>query len=213
MEEVKQEQPDLVVIALYERTPGRANSGPVKMTTTVDRKDIERVVQSTGLSYILLNGHEEGYARDGVITPYPERPSDDHVFDYIADTWVDPRTLEQRKDVLRAELAQRRWEAETGGITMPDGMRVLTGRADRDNITSLILTSEAAGIDAVDFKAASGWVHLTLQEVRDVARAIAVHVQACFSAERAVNDAIDALQTLAEVAAFDATAGLPLNNA
>lgn len=213
MEEVKEEQPDLVLIALYERTPGRANSGPVKMTTTVDRKDIERVVQSTGLSYIQLNGHEEGYARDGIITPYPERPSQAHVFDYATDAWFDPRTLEQRKDALRAELAQRRWEVETGGLAMPNGMRVLTGRADRDNITSLILASDAAGITAVDFKAASGWVRLTLEEVREIARAIAVHVQACFSAERAVNSDIDALKTLAEIDAFELTATGPLNNA
>jgi hypothetical protein len=54
---------------------------------------------------------------------------------------------------------------------------------------------------------------LTLEEVRDVARVIAAHVQACFSAERAVNEAIDALQTHAEIDAFELTDSAPLNNA
>lgn len=205
--------PDLAILALYQPTPGRPNSGPIKMTTTVDMADVDRVVQASGLSYVRVNGHQDGYVRDGAVVPYPKQPSQAHVFDFVADTWVDPRTLEQRKDAMRALVAQRRWEVETGGITMPNGMRVLTGRADRDNITSLILTSEAAGIDAVDFKATSGWVHLSLEEVREVARAIALHVQACFSAERAANSAIDALQTYAEVRSFDLAAGFPLNNA
>lgn len=202
-----------VMLALYEPASGRPNSGLIKMITAVNEPDIERVVRVSGLSYVRVDSQQGGYVRDGVVVPYPQRPSEAHVFDFVADTWVDARTLEQHKDALRAELAQRRWEVETGGITMPNGMRVLTGRADRDNITSLILTAEAAGIDTVDFKAASGWVHLTLQEVREVAQAIAVHVQACFSAERAANSAIDALQTLAEVAAFDVAAALPLANA
>jgi hypothetical protein len=205
--------PDLAILALYQPTPGRPNSGPIKMTTTVDMADVDRVVQASGLSYVRVNGHLDGYVRDGIVVSYPQRPSQAHVFDYVTDAWFDPRTLEQHKDALRAELAQRRWEVETGGITMPNGMRVLTGRADRDNITSLILTSEAAGIDAVDFKAASGWVQLTLQEVREIAQAIAVHVQACFSAERAVNSAIDAIQTLAEVDAFELPAVQPTHNA
>ena len=183
------------------------------MTTSIDPARIDHVAEVSGLSYVRVASHCDGYVRDGVVVPYPKQPSPAHVFDFVADTWADPRTLEQRKDALRAELALLRWEAETGGITMPNGMRVLTGRADRDNITSLILTSEAAGIDAVDFKAASGWVQLTLQEVRDVAQAIAVHVQACFSAERAVNSAIDAIQTLAEVDAFELPAVQPISNA
>jgi len=209
-----QEQPSVRVIAtiaLYKPTPGRPNSGAINMSTTVYVKDIERVVRESGLSYVMVDSHPEGYVRDGVVVPYPPRPGEAHVFDFVTDTWVDPRTLEQRKDAMRALVAQWRWEAETGGITMPNGMRVLTGRADRDNITSLILTAEAAGIAAVDFKAANGWVHLTLEEVQEVARAIALHVQACFSAERAHDEAMKDL-TEAEIDAYDLATLWPLTN-
>lgn len=201
--------PVLAILALYRPTPERPTSGPIKMTTTVDMADIDRVVQTSGLSYVLVNGHQDGYVRDGVVVPYPDRPSEAHVFDFVADTWFDPRTLEQRKDALRAQLAQRRWEVETSGITLISGLRVLTGRSDRDGITSLILSSEAAGITAVDFKAADGWVSLNLDGVRYIARAIAVHIQACFTAERNISAAISALDSLAAADAFDVSAAWP----
>lgn len=207
-----QEQQDLsevTTIALYKPTPGRPKSGPIKMSTTAYVKDLERITRQSGLSYVTVTAHPEGYVRDGIVVPYPQRPSESHVFDFLTDDWVDPRTLEQHKDGLRAGLAQRRWEAETGGLTLESGLRVLSGRADRDGISSLILTSEAAGIETVDFKAASGWVHLTLDGIRDIAQAIALHVQACFSAERAVSEAIDALDSVTAAEAFDVSAAWP----
>ncbi|WP_095950419.1 DUF4376 domain-containing protein [Variovorax boronicumulans] len=203
--------PVLATLALYKPTAGRPTSGEIQMTTTVDESRVEYVAQMSGLAYVRVSSHQTGYVCDGVVVPYPQRPSEAHVFDFVADTWVDPRTLEQRKDAMRALVAQRRWEAETGGITMPNGMRVLTGRADRDNIAALILTAEAAGIAVVDFKAANGWGHLTLEEVREVARAIALHVQACFSAERAHHDAMKDL-TEAEIDAYDLATLWPLTH-
>lgn len=75
-------------------------------------------------------------------------------------------------------------------------MRVTTGIDDQNRITSVIANARLAGLDSVSFKAASGWVTLTLAELEGVAAAIAMHVQACFNAERAHHEAIDALQQL-----------------
>ena len=101
-------------------------------------------------------------------------------------------TVESVKDAI----TQKRWEVETGGITLPTGVRVATGIDDQNRITSVIANARLAGLDSVSFKAASGWVTLTLAELEGVAAAIAMHVQQCFSAERAHHEAIDALQQL-----------------
>ena len=105
-----------------------------------------------------------------------------------------PRDL--NPDDLKAAITQKRWEVETGGLTLPTGVRVATGIDDQNRITSVIANARLAGLDSVSFKAASGWVTLTLAELEGVAAALAQHVQQCFSAERAHHEAIDALEQL-----------------
>lgn len=95
---------------------------------------------------------------------------------------------------VKAAITKKRWEVETGGITLPTGVSVSTGIDDQNRITSVIANARLAGLDSVSFKAASGWVTLTLAELEGVAAAIAVHVQQCFNAEHAHHEAIDALQ-------------------
>ena len=53
---------------------------------------------------------------------------------------------------------------------------------------------EARGLDRIDFKAAEGFVTLTREEALAIARAVAEHVQRCFSAERAAHVFIDGLR-------------------
>ena len=97
----------------------------------------------------------------------------------------------------------------TGGIALPVGGRVGTTIDDQNRITSVITNAALAGVESVDFKAASGWVTLSLEEVRGIAAAIAVHVQACFSAERAHHAAIDALDLLG-TQTYDVSIGWPV---
>lgn len=94
---------------------------------------------------------------------------------------------------LKEEITDLRWQHETGGLTLPSGVRVATGIEDQNRITSVIANAQLAGVEKVDFKAASGWVTVTVQELQAIAAAIAVHVQACFTAERVHHEAIDAL--------------------
>jgi len=94
---------------------------------------------------------------------------------------------------LKAIVTAFRWEVETGGITLPSGVRVATGIDDQNRITSVVANAERAGLEQVDFKAADGWAKVTLAELQAIATAVALHVQACFSAECAHHKAIDAL--------------------
>lgn len=101
-------------------------------------------------------------------------------------------SVESVKDAITA----KRWQIETGGLTLPNGVHVATGIDDQNRITSVITNAELAGVEVVDFKAASGWVSVTVAELKAVAAAIALHVQRCFTAERAHHEAIDALEQL-----------------
>ncbi|QKV52384.1 DUF4376 domain-containing protein [Comamonas antarctica] len=110
-------------------------------------------------------------------------------------------------ELLRAAAAHR-WAVETGSIVVA-GVRVATAIEDQNRITSVVANATLAGVESVDFKAASGWVSLSIAQLTDIAGAIARHVQRCYTAERAHADAIDALKSLEEARAYDITSGWP----
>lgn len=129
---------------------------------------------------------------------------------------VPPAPPEPSIEELRAQVLQsatdKRWEVMTGGLTLPGGIEVGTTIDDQNRITSVVANAALAGLtdaDEVDFKAASGWVRITIGQVKTIAGAIGQFVQACYSAERAHHEAIDALTTPEEIAAYDVTTGWP----
>lgn len=117
-------------------------------------------------------------------------------------------TPEQKRAELTNAVTALRWSKETGGLTLSNGITVGTKTEDQNRITTVIANAQLAGVTTVDFKAASGWVTLTLADVQTLAAAIALHVQACFSAERAHHEAIAALDD-ASMDSYDITTGWP----
>lgn len=126
----------------------------------------------------------------------------------VAAPAIDAPSLDARKESLKSEATALRWQRETGGITVA-GVQVATGLDDQNRIATVLTAGQLGDIDEVDFKAATGWVRLTLAQIQDIAGAITAHVQSCFSAERAHHEAIDALPDLAAVEAYDVTSGWP----
>ena len=126
---------------------------------------------------------------------------------------LNEQELADAMQALRTQLLQavtaRRWEVETGGITLPGGVQIATTTQDQNRIATVISTAALGGVETVEFKAASGWATLTLDQVRGIAAAIAIHVQACFAAERAHHAAIDGLQTLQELQMYNVGLGWP----
>ena len=113
---------------------------------------------------------------------------------------IDPRAA------LKTAVTAKRWAVEAGGITLPNGVQVSTGTADQNRIASVIATAALGGVESIEFKASSGWTTLTLEQLRGIAAAIALHVQACFAAERKHHEAIDAASDAA-LASYDVDAG------
>lgn len=124
--------------------------------------------------------------------------------------WVpeEPPTLSAVQAKLREQATALRWAHETGGITV-NGVRVATGIEDQNRIATVLAAAQVAELTSVDFKAESGWVTLSLAELQGIAAAITAHVQACFSAERAHHEAIDALESVADALAYNVHEGWP----
>ena len=124
-------------------------------------------------------------------------------------------TLAQRPvDQVRADLmdaaTSKRWDVMTGGVTLPGGISVGTTIDDQNRVTSVIANAQLAGVESMDFKAQSGWVTLSLDQVRGIAAAVALHVHACYAAERAHHEAIAAASD-AELYGYDINTGWPSN--
>lgn len=81
-----------------------------------------------------------------------------------------------------ALIATRRWLAETGGTTV-EGVQVNT---ERDSQVLLTGAAFAATLDPayhIKWKAATGFVDLSAQQIIGVASAVRAFVQACFNRE------------------------------
>lgn len=107
-----------------------------------------------------------------------------------------------RPDMLAA-LAAYRFEFETAGLALPDGLRVKTDRESQAQLSAAFTTLNAGMVPDTDWKAANGWEVVTLEQVAPIAKAVAAHVRGCFRAERTVQAAIITASTMAEIEAID----------
>lgn len=96
-----------------------------------------------------------------------------------------------RKTQMIADLAQRRWEAETGGITVTFptrdttvAMRVPTDERTQSRVDQVVSAFRDGDItDAVSFKMPWGVVYLGEADMRAIKKAGAQHIQSCFERE------------------------------
>lgn len=95
---------------------------------------------------------------------------------------------------LKDQVTGKRWEVETGGLTLPNGVKVKTAIDDKNRITTVVVNAKLAGLTTVNFKADSGWVTMSLTDLESIAGAIALHTDACFTAEMNHHLAIDQLE-------------------
>jgi len=119
---------------------------------------------------------------------------------------VDADTPVDAKVARKSDLANRRYEAEVGGIVL-NGMQIDTDRASQSMLTSAynFLRIKPDG-STIQFKAASGFVTLTFQQVSAIALAVGGHVQACFAHEAELSALIDIAE---DPAAVDIDTGWP----
>lgn len=103
---------------------------------------------------------------------------------------------QKRKDLLNL-LAAKRWQIQTAGIQLSNGLEVETSDASLNRITQVVANASLGGLkdgDEVSFKGANGFVILTIGQIKQIAGLIVKHIQACFAAEHAHSDAISDLK-------------------
>lgn len=118
-------------------------------------------------------------------------------------------TVEARKAELLTALANRRWEAETGGLTF-GAMRIPTDRDTQSRIDQIVKAYADGDLtDPVSFKMPFGFISLGETELRAIKRAGALHIQACFQREADIAALILAAQSHADLDAADFAHGWP----
>lgn len=106
-------------------------------------------------------------------------------------------------------LEAKRVHVEAGGIVLPNGQVVGTTIEDQNRITSVLTNSPLAGIEDFDFETTTGWVTMTLADLRQIAAAIALHVKECYRVKRMHAEALAALTSAEELLAYDVLAKWP----
>lgn len=125
--------------AIYSATPGR-----ILRTGHCSPDTIELQLRA-GEAYIEvsndINDATHYINSSGQLTPYPEKPSQFHVFDFNAGTYSDPRTLQDFKDLKWRGIKQARTAYLNSPITTPYG--VFDGDpTSQDNIKGAIQLSD-----------------------------------------------------------------------
>lgn len=119
-----------------------------------------------------------------------------------------PTLAQARADKLAA-LAERRWQAETGG-TLVGGMPVKTDASSTAKITAAYVQASANPNFAVNWKVDTAmFVTLDAATVIAIGDAVTAHVQACFDNEMALATAIMLAPDVAALDAIDIETGWP----
>ena len=100
------------------------------------------------------------------------------------------------------ELAAHRYNVETSGITV-NGLRVKTDRESQAQLNGAYSTLKAGFITETPWKAEGAWVPVTLETIEPVARAVALHVNQCFTAEEIVENQLRAIADNDELMSTD----------
>jgi hypothetical protein len=118
-------------------------------------------------------------------------------------------TLDEIREQKLASLALYRWQKETEGITI-GGVGIKTDRESQSLLNgALKLFDLNPTLQAIDWKGETGWVQVDKATLEAVGVAVGAHVQACFTREKQHATAIEALETIEEIEAYDITTGWP----
>lgn len=152
------------------------------------------------------NGHKhpEGFSflflKEGSLTPsLKEYPTPD-IYGFFEGEEIPQHCQEIGEDefwsTFKQEILDRahekRKQVELGGLYIGD-VFIKTDEDDQNKINRVIERATDAGISEVSFKAASGFIEITIEELRGIAISIAHHVQECFSWEAAITREVEAL--------------------
>lgn len=114
-----------------------------------------------------------------------------------------PLPLDMAKENLKAKVTALRYERETGGLWLENGIKLHTTREARTAITEAVTRAQLKPKGSFDFKAADGeWRTVDAPTMKSIGMAVTDHVEACFTLERELYTAIDACNSVEELEAL-----------
>lgn len=125
-------------------------------------------------------------------------------------------TLSQRKAFRLAELATLRWEVQCVGVKTPGvtgqmgGVVFASATDDKARLLQVIEDAQIMGDEIILFKAQSGFVELTVEQLRVDYKAIVQHTQACYKCKRSHAEAINAMGSAEDVERYNIHSGWPV---
>lgn len=114
--------------------------------------------------------------------------------------------VDLNREVLTRRLAEHRYTVEAAGITLPDGLQLLTDRENRGQLWDSYESLKHGLIPDTDWKAVNGWQRVDLAQMEVLAKALAAHIRACYRGERTVLTAISEAATIEATEAVDIVA-------
>ena len=115
---------------------------------------------------------------------------------------VDLTDLGTVKQIKKDNIASWRYQVEVGGITI-GGATIRTDRESQSQLNAAYSSLTAGLVTSINWKSANGtFITLGVTEVAGIAKAVAEHVQASFTAEKALVMQVDACTTVEQVVAI-----------
>lgn len=131
------------------------------------------------------------------------------------DTWaqswaVEPLPIEDARAVVIEAIRARRWQAEIAGTSV-GGVPIRTDEKSQNKIAGAIaLFEKNPGLASIDFEAQPNlWVELDGAAVTAIGVAVGMHIQACFSNAKQLQEAALAATDHAGLTEIDIEAGWP----
>lgn len=114
-----------------------------------------------------------------------------------------PSTLAEWKEAKKAEIAEWRWQRETGGVTV-GGARIKTDRESQATINGAYTSLKGGLLESVRWKTDDGtFITMGLAEIEAVAQAVALHVQQSFDLEAQLVELVNQAETIEAVQAIE----------
>lgn len=128
--------------------------------------------------------------------------------DFLAESRAEGEQIAvgMNKPELLQALADYRFEVETAGLTLGNGMKIRTDRESQSQLNSTYSDLKNGLIPDTDWKAVNSWEVVTLEQMTPIATALAAHRRACFRGEQTLIIAIENATTLPLQAAINISA-------
>ena len=127
----------------------------------------------------------------------PRQPSPHHVWD--GEKWV--LNLEQFKAEKITELANARWQEETGGYIYK-GHEFHSDRESQDRVFQAYMASLSDSNFTVTWKTKNGWLEMTASDFITLYNEFYVFLQNLYQKEKNLQEQIEAATTIEELEAI-----------